>query len=38
MLEALEAGREPLILVLNKIDIAKKEDLLDFAATLSPSG
>ena len=35
MLEALENRREPLLLVLNKIDIAKKEKLLDFAEMLS---
>jgi GTP-binding protein Era len=35
MLEALENRREPLLLVLNKSDIAKKEKLLEFAETLS---
>ena len=35
MLEALESRREPLLLVLNKSDIAKKEKLLEFAETLS---
>ena len=35
MLEALENRREPLLLVLNKTDIAKKEKLLEFAESLS---
>jgi GTP-binding protein Era len=35
MLEALENRREPLLLVLNKSDIAKKEKLLEYAETLS---
>jgi len=35
MLEALENRREPLLLVLNKIDLAKKEKLLEYAETLS---
>ena len=35
MLEALESHREPLLLVLNKTDIARKEKLLEFAETLS---
>jgi len=35
MLEALENRREPLLLVLNKTDIAKKDKLLEFAETLS---
>jgi GTP-binding protein Era len=35
MLEALENRREPLLLVLNKSDIAKKEKLLEFAESLS---
>jgi GTP-binding protein Era len=35
MLDALENRREPLLLVLNKTDIAKKEKLLEFAETLS---
>ena len=35
MLEALENRSEPLLLVLNKTDIAKKEKLLEFAETLS---
>ena len=35
MLEALENRREPLLLVLNKTDIARKEKLLEFAESLS---
>jgi GTPase len=35
MLEALENRKEPLLLVLNKTDIAKKEKLLEFAEMLS---
>ena len=35
MLEALENRREPLLLVLNKTDIARKEKLLEFAEMLS---
>jgi GTPase len=35
MLEALESRPEPLLLVLNKTDIAKKEKLLEFAEMLS---
>ena len=35
MLEVLENHREPLLLVLNKSDIAKKEKLLEFAEMLS---
>ncbi|HMI40387.1 MAG TPA: GTPase Era [Sphingomicrobium sp.] len=35
MLDVLENHREPLLLVLNKTDIAKKEKLLEFAETLS---
>ena len=35
MVEALESRQEPLLLVLNKSDIAKKEKLLEFAETLS---
>lgn len=35
MIEGVEARAEPRILVLNKVDIAKKDDLLVFAARLS---
>ena len=35
---ASRAGREPKILVLNKVDIAKKEDLLVLAAQAVASG
>jgi GTP-binding protein Era len=35
VLEGVEQRREPLILVLNKVDIAKKEDLLLFATRLA---
>ena len=35
MLDVLENHHEPLLLVLNKTDIAKKEKLLEFAETLS---
>jgi GTP-binding protein Era len=35
ILASLEGRREPIMLVLNKVDIAKREDLLLFAARLS---
>jgi GTP-binding protein Era len=35
MIEGVEAGSEPRILVLNKVDIARKDDLLVLAARLS---
>ena len=35
MLEGLEGSKQPLMIVLNKVDIARKEDLLTLAAQLS---
>ena len=35
MLEGLEGNKQPLMIVLNKVDIARKEDLLTLAAQLS---
>ncbi|HEX8224375.1 MAG TPA: GTPase Era [Allosphingosinicella sp.] len=38
MLEALESRREPKILVLNKVDLVRKEDLLTLASRLTLRG